>query len=162
MKYISFKLPLIASILFSVLVSCQDEARVYEYNYVMSQNNWAIDTIPSFSFEIDQPQKEYNVYVNIRNTIGYPYYNLFVNYQLCDSLGIKLKGQQIEMMLLDPKTGRPLGKGVGDLFFHQFPVLNNYSFPYKGKYKIKVIQYMRINPLPEIMSAGVRVEEVIR
>jgi gliding motility-associated lipoprotein GldH len=141
--------------------ACNDN-RVYEYNYLMKQNNWYIDTVPTFHFSIDQPEKRYNVFLNVRNTVAYPYYNLFVNYQLCDSVGNKLQGQQVEMMLLDPKTGRPLGNGIGDLFFHQFPVLSQYTFPYKGKYSVKLVQYMRENPLPEVMSAGVRIEEVAK
>ena len=144
-----------------MLSGCKDN-RVYEFNYIMSQNNWYIDTVPTFTFNIDEPQKQYNVLLNIRNTIAYPYYNLFVKYQLCDSIGNKLQGQQVEMMLLDAKTGRPQGSGIGDLYFHQFPVLTKYQFPYKGKFKVKIIQYMRANPLPEIMSAGVRIEEVLQ
>lgn len=149
---------IIAAFVLLMFSACKDSKRLYEYNYLMSQNNWYIDTVPTFSFDISEPNKKYNIMLNVRNTISYQYYNLFVNYQLCDSNGVKLQGQQVEMILLDQKTGRPLGSGVGDLFFHQFTVLNNYSFPYKGKFKIKLIQYMRENPLPEIMSAGVRIE----
>jgi len=159
MKYFSKNTLFLLAIISIAFSACKDN-RVYEYNYLMPQNQWFMDTVPTFSFIIDQPEKQYNILLNIRNTLAYPYYNLFVNYQLCDSTGNKLQGQQVEMLILDQKTGRPLGNGIGDLFFHQFPVLNQYKFPYKGKYKIKLVQYMRENPLPEVMSTGVRIEEV--
>jgi len=158
MKQLSKYIFLIITII--TFCACKDSNRLYEYNYLMSQNNWYLDTVPTFTFDIEKPNDKYNVLLNVRNTIAYPYYNLFVQYQLCDSVGNKLQGQQVEMTLLDQKTGRPLGSGIGDLYFHQFPVLTNYSFPYKGKFKIKLMQYMRENPLPEVMAAGIRIEKL--
>jgi gliding motility-associated lipoprotein GldH len=64
-----------------------------------------------------------------------------------------------ELTLLDPKTGKPLGKGLGDIFDHQIVALPNYRFQKSGTYTIKLKQYMRQDPLPDVMSVGVRVEK---
>jgi gliding motility-associated lipoprotein GldH len=85
---------------------------------------------------------------------------LFLRYYLSDSLGKELKSQQLELLLMDAKTGKPQGKGLGDIYTHQFDLLKNYTFQKPGSYQIKLKQYMRQDPLPEINSVGIRVEEV--
>ena len=64
------------------------------------------------------------------------------------------------LLALDAKTGKPQGKGLGDIYTHQFDLLKNYTFQKPGSYQIKLKQYMRQDPLPEINSVGIRVEEV--
>lgn len=132
--------------------------RLFEYNYQFTNRIWNMDTIPSYQFEIENPNVACNLLLNLRNGLDYSFYNIFVKYSLEDSTGKVLKSRQLELNLLDPKTGRPLGKGVTDLYFHQFEFLSNYKFPYKGKYKIKVTQYMREQELKGIHSVGVRIE----
>ena len=62
--------------------------------------------------------------------------------------------------LFDPKTGEPFGNGLGDVFDHQFLLLENYKFERPGPYNFKLQQYMRMDSLPEVLSAGIRVEKV--
>ncbi len=136
-----------------------DPDRVYEQYHDIPENQWYIDSVQAYTFAIDDPAQAYNVYYNVRNSISYPYYNLFVTYYLTDDKGKQLSSQLQELMLMDSKTGKPLGDGVGDIFDHQVGLLTNYTFPAKGNYTIKIKQYMRKDPLPEIMSIGIRVEK---
>ena len=62
-------------------------------------------------------------------------------------------------MLFDQKTGKPLGDGLGDIYDHKVISSRSFMFPTKGKYTIKLKQYMRQDPLPYIMSMGVSVEK---
>jgi gliding motility-associated lipoprotein GldH len=140
------------------LVAC-DEQRVYEKNLDLAGNQWYIDTIPSFTFRIDDPNLNYNIYYNIRNAVNYPYYNLYVTYSLQDSTGKAISSHLQNLILADSKTGKPLGNGLGDLFDHQILSLKNYRFPSAGPYTFRVKQYMRQDPLPLIMSVGIRVEK---
>jgi gliding motility-associated lipoprotein GldH len=145
----------------AILITCLacDQTRVYEQNTNISNNQWAIDTIPAFTFDITDVSHPYNIYYNIRNSVSYPYYNLYVTYYLSDEKGKMLSSRLQELTLMDPKTGKPLGDGVGDIFDHQIlSNIQNYTFPKAGKYTFKVKQYMRVDPLPEIMSVGIRVE----
>ncbi len=137
-----------------------DPNRVYEHYHDIPKNQWFIDSVQTYTFTIEDPAIAYNVYYNVRNSISYPYYNLFVTYSLTDKQGKQLSSQLQELMLMDAKTGKPLGDGLGDIFDHQVISLSNYKFPAKGTYTFKIKQYMRKDPLPEIMSMGIRVEKV--
>jgi gliding motility-associated lipoprotein GldH len=72
-----------------------------------------------------------------------------------------LESKQDELTLLDPKSGKPYGDGLGDLFDHRISMMKKYHFSRRGKYTIRLRQYMRQNPLPEIYSVGVTVEKEI-
>jgi len=136
-----------------------DEQRVFEKNLDLAGNQWYIDTVPSFSFRIDDISIPYNIYYNVRNAVNYPYYNLYVTYYLQDSSGKQLSSALQNLVLADAKTGKPLGDGLGDIFDHQVLSLKEYRFPYAGTYTFRIRQYMRQDPLPLIMSVGVRVEK---
>ena len=155
-KYLRKYLVCFAALL--ALNAC-DEKRLYEQNTDLAGNQWYIDTIPSFTFRIADASKPYNIYYNVRNAISYPYYNLFVTYYLQDSTGKQLSSRLQELLLADSKTGKPLGDGLGDIFDHQILSLKNYRFPKNGTYTFRVKQYMRQDPLPFVMSVGVRVEK---
>ncbi len=60
---------------------------------------------------------------------------------------------------MDPKTGKPNGSGLGDLFDHKFLIKRNYRFPKPGKYTMQIRQYMRQDPLLNILSVGITVEK---
>ena len=155
---ISFQWFICLGVLLS-LISC-DKARVFEENHEFNSKNWYVDSVQTYQFTVSDVSKPYNVLINLRNSDSYPYYNLFLRYYLADSLGKELKSQQLELLLMDAKTGKPQGKGLGDIYTHQFDLLKNYTFQKPGSYQIKLKQYMRQNPLPEINSVGIRVEEV--
>lgn len=139
-----------------------DPDRVYEQYNDIPDNQWYIDSVQTYAFTIEDPALAYNIYYNVRNSVSYPYYNLFVTYYLTDAKGKQLSSQLQELLLMDAKTGKPLGDGVGDIFDHQVILLTNYKFPQKGNYTLKIKQYMRKDPLPEIMSIGIRVEKATK
>lgn len=147
--------------LFSLFIVCTacDPERVYEENHTIEGNRWYIDTIPSFTFTIEDTTVPYNIYYNVRNAVSYPYHNLYLTYYLLDEQGNQLSGRLQDLTLFDSKTGKPLGDGLGDIFDHQILSVPNYRFKRRGTYTFKVKQYMRQDPLPDIMSIGIRVEK---
>ncbi len=148
---------ILASLLLLVLTRCDDN-RVYEDNTDFDQTVWAADSLLNFRFQIDEPEQAYNIYWNVRNTVSYPFRNLYLTYYLEDTLGNTLKTDLYEMKLFEPRTGKPYGSGLGDIFSHQILALPNYKFDTAGMYQIRLQQYMRQDTLPEILSVGVRVE----
>lgn len=142
------------------LYSC-DSQRVFEGYQDLPQRKWADNQIMSFDFEIQDIQVPYNLYYNIRNTLSYPYYNLYIVYELKDATGKVIAKKMIENNLMHPQTGEPYGKGIGDLFDHRFALLTNYRFTQSGKYTLHLRQYMRMQELPEIVAVGCRVEKAI-
>ncbi len=142
------------------LFSGCDKARVYEEYNNIPENLWSIKNIQKFKFSIDDPNQKYNILYNVRNSAAYPYYNLFLKYTLTDAKGIIISSNLQDLKLMDPKTGEPQGKGMGDIFDNQILSLSSVKFPQKGEYTFAIQQYMRQDPLPDIMSIGIRVEKV--
>lgn len=145
-----------AAALLLVLSSC-DPARVYEQNKELPEGSWAIDNAPVFEFDIKEPAQKYIIFVNVRYNLQYDFYNLYLQHELTGPDGKQLSKKLHEVLLMDPKTGKPLGKGSSDTFDLQQQILEDVTFPKAGKYKFKITQYMRRDPLPHIKAVGIRV-----
>lgn len=146
-------------LLMAVFSSC-DSNRVFEENQDLPESQWAVDLAPTFTFEITDTTQRYNVFFNVRNAIQYPFYNLYLRHYLVGPDGNQISSALHEVLLMDPKTGKPKGSGAGDIFDHRFEALKGITFARPGSYQLKIKQYMRQDPLPGIMSIGVRVEQV--
>jgi gliding motility-associated lipoprotein GldH len=141
--------------------SC-DSNRLYEYNKDFNDRTWKTGDTVVFDFKITDLRHKYNIYYSVRNSIDYPYARLFVNYSLTDSLGNELAKKLTVQDLFDQKTGKPTGtSGLGDIYDHRFPLLSNYEFNQRGKFFLKLEQYMRQDTLPGILAAGVRIEKAV-
>jgi gliding motility-associated lipoprotein GldH len=146
--------------LICILFFACDESRVYEQNSDFTNRYWIVAEKPEFEFTIDRPADNHTVYGNIRNSISYPYARIFFNYYLQDSTGAEIEKQLVTQYLFDAKTGKPFGNsGLGDIYDHSFPLLKNYKFRHRGKYKIRFEQSMRVDTLQGILAVGVRVEK---
>ena len=154
------KYNLLMALLAMLIFSC-DSSRVFEENKDFDQPFWSKSSVPEFTFSIEDPTNAYNILINVRNASDYPFYNLYYEYDLQDSTGRTLKKDMLELILFDAKTGEPFGSGLGDLFDHQNPVLENYQFPYPGKYTIAFTHFMRPDTLPLVLSVGARVEQAV-
>jgi gliding motility-associated lipoprotein GldH len=152
------KLALLSVLCLGFLLSSCDKNRVYEQNKDFENNNWKIADVQEFPFEIKDDSKSYNIYFNIRNAVFYEYYNLYLKHTLTGPDGKLISTNLHELFLMDKKSGKPLGDGSGDIYDHQILALKNQRFPQKGTYTLKLQQYMRRDPLPGIMSIGVRVD----
>jgi gliding motility-associated lipoprotein GldH len=147
-------------LLLALLVTACDTPAVFKENVDLDGGRWYVRQTPSFAFEIDDPARPYHVYYNLRNTSTYPYYNLYVTRTLLDSAGRVLERKLDQLQLADAATGKPLGSGLGDLYDHKILAMKAFRFPYRGKYTLRIQQYMRQNPLPDIQSVGLSIERV--
>lgn len=151
---ITFLMPVILVV---GLCAC-DSNRVYEQNRDFNTKHWAVDSVAEFKFEADKDQV-YNVYINLRNSIEYGFYNIYMQYSLEDTLGNVIQSDLVDYNLFEPKTGKPYGQGLGDIFSHQLPLMENYTFEKTGGYLIKLQQFMRKEELEGILSVGIRLEK---
>lgn len=149
-------IPTIAILLF---MSC-DRNRVSE-KHIDVDSYWRADAVAHFEFNVPNKQQDYNLFFYVRNGVNFPHANLYFKYFLKDSVGVILESELVNFQLFHPKSGYPLGNGVGDLFEHEYELLTKYRFPYKGVYNISFQQYMRYDSLPEIYSVGYRLEKTI-
>lgn len=141
-----------------ILLSC-DTNTILKDNYDIPDAEWFVKDSPSFSFEITDTNVTYNVFYNVRNTRNYLYHNLYLTHYLTDNKGKVIHQHLDEIILFDPTTGKSSGEGLGDIYDHKVLAFKDFKFPSKGKYKIKISQYMRQNPLLDIISAGFTIEK---
>ena len=151
-------------ILFLVSIICIgfsacDNARVYEQNVDFPERYWIVSEKPEFEFTIDKPADRYTLYGNVRNSVSYPYARLFFTYYLLDSTGAEIQKKLVTQYLFDAKSGKPFGNsGLGDIYDHRVELLKDHQFKYKGTYKIRLEQLMRVDTLQGILAVGLRVE----
>jgi gliding motility-associated lipoprotein GldH len=142
-------------ILFS-LESC-DPKRVYEKNEKIANNNWDQNTPLVFLVNITDTFYLHNVYINVRNAGFFGFSNLFLFINTRFPQG-QMERDTLECVLATPE-GKWLGEGLGDIFDNRILFKKNVRFPQTGEYRFELIQAMRINPLPGIMDAGIRIEK---
>ena len=142
-----------------IVIGC-DSNRVYENNVDFKDRAWKIAEPAKFDFQIADTTKKYNLLMDVRNSIDYPFARLFVNYELKKD-SVTLSKELISVYLFDQKTGKSFGNsGIGDIYDHQFFIMKNYSFRKVGKYNMSFQQLMRQDTIPGILAVGLRVEVV--
>ena len=145
------------------IISCQQTDRLIDENVVFENQVWEQDKKVSFDFEIKDSDQEYNFNLNLRNSIEYPYRNLYFLYSIKDSIGNLVTSNQ-QQLLLFSKSGKPLGTPsgilgiqIGDDYYSSNQFLQ-YGFDKPGKYTIDVSQNMRgEEALSGVMLVGVKV-----
>jgi gliding motility-associated lipoprotein GldH len=142
-----------------LFLSACDPERVFEQNVDLPKGNWQIDDAQVFEFDVQDTAQLYDVYFNVRYNLQYEYYNLYLKHQLVGPDSLEISSKLHEVLLMDAKTGKPLGNGFSDTYDLQALALDNIKFPKKGKYQLKLTQYMRRDPLPNISAIGLRVEK---
>ena len=120
-----FKKDRVLFILLIIFILGCDGNRIFEQNYKFSERFWTLDETVVFDFTIDDINQNYHFYFNLRNTILYPYQNIYLSYSLEDTLGNVYSSDLTNIELFDRKTGKPRGDGLGDIFDHQYKVINN-------------------------------------
>ena len=141
-----------------VLLSC-DTNTILKDNYDIPEAKWFIKDTPSFTFEVTDIQATYNVFYNVRNNRDYLYHNLYLTHYLTAPNGKTIHQHLDEIILFDQVTGKPAGGGLGDIYDHKVLAFKDFKFTQKGRYKIQIRQYMRQNPLLDIVSAGFAIEK---
>jgi gliding motility-associated lipoprotein GldH len=143
---------------FLTVFAC-DTQRHFEENIDMNELSWAEENPTQFEIEIEDNKIKYNLISTIRNGLGYPYQNIYIQWQVADSLGNSLDNGLLNMDLFDARTGKPFNKGIGSISTNQKAFVENFQFPYNGKFSVKFDQFMRVPNLKDIYSVGLRVEK---
>jgi len=109
-----------------------------------------------FHFELNEAAIPYNISLQLRNSIFYPYQNLWILFDALDQTEV-IVNDTIEFLLAD-KSGKWTGNGV-TLFQNQFPLRTNYHFPDTGKYTIRIRHGMVAEQLHGIENVGLFIEK---
>jgi gliding motility-associated lipoprotein GldH len=142
----------------TILLTGCDPSRIFEENEEIPKNLWSAKQSLVFQADIKDTIQAYNVYLNIRNAGVYPFSNIFLFINTTFPGG-QLDRDTVEIMLATPQ-GKWMGQGLGDIWDNQILFKRNVRFPKAGEYRFEIIQAMRVDPLPGIMDAGIRIEKV--
>ena len=142
----------------SWLVACK-RLDVFEKNVVIPNNQWNYSLKPAIDFLIEDTTASYNVFIALRHTDAYRYNNLWLNVGT-QAPGDSTRFQKFELML-GTDAGGWEGTGMDDIWEVRKLITNGpVKFNKAGNYRFILAQIMRENPLPNIMSVGIRVERV--
>lgn len=151
---------LLLSVAYCLLfISSCTKLDVFEKNTPIPNNLWNYNFKPTFNFNISDTISEYNLYVVIRHRDAYRYNNIWLNIGT-QSPKDSMRFQRFDILLGNDAKGWD-GAGMDDIWELRKSITNGpFKFNKPGNYTFSVAQIMRDNPLPNIMSIGIRVEKV--
>ncbi|WP_462279799.1 gliding motility lipoprotein GldH [Salinivirga cyanobacteriivorans] len=135
-----------------------DRNSVFDQYSNMSKEQWHMDSLKHFQFNIDDSLAIYSMYLNIRNTGEYGYSNLII-FADTDLPGEQHIRDTINCILADDK-GEWLGSGFGSIWTNKIPYKTRVRFPRTGKYELTLQHGMREEELEGITDIGVRIEKL--
>lgn len=139
------------------LSSCNQNALVDTF-HELPETGWSYTEVISDSFEVSNPEFFHQLFVNLRISGEYEFANIYLKLSITapDS---SVKEETVTINLAD-KTGKWLGSGIGDIITYQEPILGKQNLKNAGIYKVKMEQFMRLENLPHVVSAGIMVKQL--
>ena len=135
---------------------------VYQSVDAVPNNAWDYAFKPVYKFNITDTNALYNVYFIIRHTNAYPFSNIWIRISSKNPGDSAFEQSRLEIPLAE-QSGKWLGRGMGEIYEHRMPLTRNDNgkkFNKVGTYEVRLEQDMRLNPLPEVLHIGLRVEKI--
>ena len=136
--------------------SCQEGVLVDQFHDIQN-SEWEYENKVLDTFNVEQPEFYHQISANLRISGEYAYSNIHLLLTARHPDG-KITTHKIPLELAE-KSGKWLGSGLGDVISFQIPILHRKYLNQKGTYRFEITQDMRLNPLPNVLSAGIRVEQ---
>jgi gliding motility-associated lipoprotein GldH len=153
---------MLAGLLFAVCcISCRPSPQFQE-TFTLPSNSWDLGYKPVFKINIDDTDAAYQIFLLIRHTDAYPFSNIWIGMDSQSPGDSSWAHSRVEVPLAAP-SGQWLGRCAGELWEQRVPITTPDKpafFPKKGKYTLRLQHEMRRNPLPEILTIGLRVEKL--
>jgi gliding motility-associated lipoprotein GldH len=134
--------------------SCDSDRYFEEYKEI-PKGTWNKDEPLTFEVEIKDTLTAFDFYINLRHSTEYPYSNIFLFLHTKFPYN-KFAKDTVELTLADP-AGAWLGTGAGNLRDNNILLKRNVRFPFTGIYKFELYQAMRVDDLPFVTDAGIRI-----
>lgn len=137
------------------------ESPYYQKEYPIPGTRWDYNLQPSFKFEVTDTTSLYNLHFLIRHTGAYPYSNIWLMVYTKKPGDTTFEKTRIEIPLAEP-SGKWLGRGMGEIWEQRMPISregDTVMLRKAGTWEIKFGHNMRINPLPEVLQVGLRIEK---
>lgn len=138
--------------------ACQKSA-VFEEQRIFSEDTWAVQDTLHFPFTLETTTSK-DILCAVRYEQAYRYCNLHLDYALVTFAGDTLKsGDHTSELFRCQGEGVPQGSGTGGWYDQELPLLQNFSVPEAGKYRLILRQQMRDDTLAHIRAVGAVVYE---
>jgi gliding motility-associated lipoprotein GldH len=129
----------------------------FEKNTTIPNYQWKSSFQAKGSFLIVDTSVVYNAYIVLRHTDAYKYNNIWVN------VGIQPPADSMHYQKIDMPLGTDaggwMGSGMNDIWELRQLLFKQMRFKKTGTYNFSITQIMRDDPLPAVMSAGLRVQK---
>ena len=138
------------------LTAC-DGSVYYDESRTVDEHGWLPQDTLVFDVEVDDTVHLFNLLVEVRNSVEYPYSNtfLFIGTTFPDG---SVAYDTMECPLADPE-GRWLGKRTGRYVDARYRLRGGSArFPLMGHYRFAVTNGMRDSAISGIKDIGLRVE----
>ena len=138
-------------------ISCQSN-NLFEKRVTIPDMKWQRLVPVTGEVQINDTLAVYDMYLCLRHTDAYAYNNIWLNLSLTGQNDTVITERR-EIMLGSDALGWE-GTGMNDIWdmrkkLNRIPI----KFKKSGNYRFSIRHEMRENPLPGIMSAGIRLEK---
>jgi gliding motility-associated lipoprotein GldH len=142
----------------SVLFFSCTHTGVFEKDTSIPDYEWKNNFAVTGSFSIADTAALYNTYIVLRHTDAYKYNNIWINLGI-QAPGDSMQYRKIDLALATDANGW-MGSGMNDIW-EMRQLLPQGILPLRktGTYTYSISQIMRDDPLPAVMSAGLRIEK---
>ncbi len=153
-------------IIFGIIITCTTACMpggTYQKEYHFADKKWKATNACEYSVNITDTSSKYNLLFLLKHTYAYPVSNIWVKLLNTNPKG-KTDTLNLEIPLAVPTDGEWMGRRMNKIVEHRANIGPNGSplkFDMPGLYKLKVIQDMRIDPLPEVLSTGLAIEKAL-
>lgn len=147
--------------LLACLSACRPSPQ-FQQHYNLPKAQWSSGFRPTFQFRIADTAAAYQLFLLIRHTDAYPFSNIWLTMESRGPLDNAFKKLRVEVPLA-AASGQWLGRGMGEIWEQRVPINSLQSpafFPHAGLYTIRLTQDMRRDPLPEVLTVGLRIEKL--
>lgn len=131
------------------------QADLFEKNTVIPGYKWQSGFTANGSFHVTDTASSYKVYIVLRHTDAYSYNNIWLNVGFREP-GDSMRFEKLNLTLGNDAEGWE-GTGMNDIWEVRKAV--PFTVKKAGDYRFSIAQVMRDDPLPAIMSVGMRIEK---
>jgi gliding motility-associated lipoprotein GldH len=134
---------------------------VLEQTHAIPGHEWSADYAPECIFDITDTSSLHRIYFVIRHTDAYEFNNIWLGAESMSPGDTVFTAQRFDLPLT--LGDRWAGTAMDDIREHRILLYREpVKFSKPGRYRVKLHQQMRQDPLQHVMNAGLRIERVER
>lgn len=143
-------------VLAALIISCDNDL-VYDKTLEVNDNAWHRSEVLEFEVDIEDSLRLYNIAINLRNTIDYPYSNTYLFVKTIYPDGSITRRDTVECVLAYP-DGSWTGHGGRRIRDNRFWFTEPIVFPLKGRYRFEIEQGNKDTIIQGIKNVGLHIE----